>query len=153
METTFLMMFMIKFSKNNKKSSNPEDHFKIYYLLIKNISKNSWPLSDPFHLLKGTRTKVLSREMSELYNYIQNENCISDRTSQLLMKDSYTLTLFGFESFINSIHVTQSYFNICQFFLIYEKIQNSRLNIETRFPILKASFSVHINIPNIVFNR
>ena len=114
------------------------------------FSNGPWPLSDPLHLLKTIRTKTLFRnvglsileefKIQELYNFLQNEKCISDSSSQGSMKDSYPLTLFNFESFINSRPFLQPHFFITPFFLFSEAIRNSRLNLNTRKIYLETSF-------------
>lgn len=111
---------------------------------------NPWPLSDPFHSTKSVRSQILLREIAltifdkydinELDKIIQNKNVIKDKTSLGSMKDSYPLTLFGFDSFINSIQYKESHFLITPFFLYLEAIRNNKLSKETRKKYLETSF-------------
>lgn len=66
--------------------------------------------------------------------------CIKDKSSQGAMKDSYPLTLFGYESFIASKQFTQSHFLIFPLYLFIEALRNSRLKKDIRKKYLNTSF-------------
>lgn len=84
-------------------------------------------MSDPLHLVKNVRTESLFREIgiflfnkfnqNELQNYVSNKYCLNDKSSQDSMKDSYPLSLFGYESFMNSMDNSNVNFYICPMFL------------------------------------
>ena len=54
------------------------------------------------------------------------------KTSFGSMKDSYTLTLFNFDSFINSLHYKESHFLITPLFFYLKAIKNYIVSKETQ---------------------
>ena len=116
----------------------------------KRLSLKPWPVSDPFHLIKRIRIKSLFTDVAlsllqkydqnELDIFIQSSMCIKDKSSQGAMKDSYPLTLFGYESFIASKQFTQSHFLIFPLYLFIEALRNSRLKKDIRKKYLNTSF-------------
>lgn len=56
------------------------------------------------------------------------------------MKDSYPLTLFGYESFINSKDNSNINFYICPFFLFIEVLGNSEISNQIRKKYLNTTF-------------
>lgn len=116
----------------------------------KHNSENPWPIGDPFHFLKRIRCTSLFNEIAlsisekfdpnELNEFIESKSCIHDKSSQGSMKDSYPLTLFGYESFIKSKNYTQSNFLIFPLFLFVEALRNGRLKKSIRKLYLHTSF-------------
>ena len=116
----------IAFSKYQDKLENGASMDEIEQIVIDCISEGQWPISDILHLFKNIRVKTLFRKIGinllsqfdplEFDKFIQFKSCLKDKTSQGSMKDSYPLTLYGFESFMNSICYENSHFLITPFF-------------------------------------
>ena len=123
---------------------------EILEIVKKTISEKLWPISDILHILKNTRVTMLFRNIGlsllnnfnpdELNEFISIKSCLNDKTSQGSMKDSYPLTIFGFESFMSSINYDESNFLITPFFLIIEALRNIHLKIEIRKSYLRTAF-------------
>lgn len=114
------------------------------------IKVSPWPISDPFHLVKRVRVNCLSDgigisllekfDPKEFENFVTSKSCIRDTSSLGSMKDSYPLTLFGFESFIGSKNYRQSHFLICPLYLFLEGLRNSRLKKKIRRLYFQTAF-------------
>ena len=112
--------------------------------------ESPWPIADPLHLVKNIREDCLNDEIGisllEKFNheefelFVKNKNSFRDKSSIGSMKDSYPLSLFGFESFIGSQKHKQSNFLITPLFLFLEALRNAKLKKEIRYSILKLHF-------------
>lgn len=64
-----------------------------------------------YSLFNNIGLSLLSKyNPKELEKFLGYKNYLSDNSSQVSMKDSYPLFLFGYESFMESIDFNQSHF-------------------------------------------
>lgn len=117
---------------------------------------NSIPISDPMHLIKSSRSRLLQHLLlidpdsckcinTALFSEAVNLGPVfTDRSQSGSMKDSYALSIFSWYSFVNTMEKGRfdaSYYILPYLFFI-ESIRSPLLSNETRLEFLSYAFEI-----------